>query len=277
MKKIGFIDFYLDQWHANNYPDMIRRASGGQMAVAYAYGMVASPLSGMTSEQWCAQYGVQHCRSIEDVVAASDYLIVLSPDHCHMHEALCQIPLRSGKPCYIDKTFAPDAATAQRIFALAEAHGTPAWSASALRFAAEYAAIDTPALTAANFWGAGDFETYSIHQLEPLMMLMHAPARRVLATAAQEWYMLTVEFADGRIGTVSGYKQGSPFMANLCIGQHNRVLQVESDFFGGFIDALVQFFRTGEVPVAPQATIAIMAVRAAGIRALQQCGQWVDC
>ena len=24
MKKIGFIDFYLDEWHANNYPAWIR-------------------------------------------------------------------------------------------------------------------------------------------------------------------------------------------------------------------------------------------------------------
>ena len=23
MKKIGFIDYYLDEWHANNYPEMI--------------------------------------------------------------------------------------------------------------------------------------------------------------------------------------------------------------------------------------------------------------
>ena len=27
MKKIGFIDFFLDEWHANNYPKWIRQAS----------------------------------------------------------------------------------------------------------------------------------------------------------------------------------------------------------------------------------------------------------
>ena len=25
MKKIGFIDNFLSEWHANNYPDMIRK------------------------------------------------------------------------------------------------------------------------------------------------------------------------------------------------------------------------------------------------------------
>ena len=28
MKKIGFIDYYLDEWHANNYPQFIKDADG---------------------------------------------------------------------------------------------------------------------------------------------------------------------------------------------------------------------------------------------------------
>lgn len=28
MKKIGFIDYFLDEWHANNYPDWIRETAG---------------------------------------------------------------------------------------------------------------------------------------------------------------------------------------------------------------------------------------------------------
>ena len=40
MTKIGFIDYYLDEWHADNYPAWIREASGGEMEVAWAYGHV---------------------------------------------------------------------------------------------------------------------------------------------------------------------------------------------------------------------------------------------
>ena len=53
MMKIGFIDYYLDEWHANNYPAMIDRASGGDMKVTYAYGMIDSPIGGMTTDAWC--------------------------------------------------------------------------------------------------------------------------------------------------------------------------------------------------------------------------------
>lgn len=39
MKTIGFIDYYLSEWHANNYPAWIRQASeslGLDLAVRYA-------------------------------------------------------------------------------------------------------------------------------------------------------------------------------------------------------------------------------------------------
>ena len=29
--KIGFIDYYLDEWHSNNYPELIAKASGGDL------------------------------------------------------------------------------------------------------------------------------------------------------------------------------------------------------------------------------------------------------
>lgn len=43
MQTIGFIDYFLDEWHANNYPEWIKQASGGELQVAYAYGKIDSP------------------------------------------------------------------------------------------------------------------------------------------------------------------------------------------------------------------------------------------
>ena len=40
MKKVGFIDYYLDEWHANNYPALLNELSGGEYVAAYAYGLV---------------------------------------------------------------------------------------------------------------------------------------------------------------------------------------------------------------------------------------------
>ena len=165
MKKIGFIDYYLDEWHANNYPRMIAEASNGSMAVTGAFGLIDSPIGGRTTETWCREMNIPRFETIEALIAASDALIVLSPDNCEMHEQLCRLPLASGKPTYVDKTFAPDGETARRIFAMAEESGTPCCSTSALRFADEYADIAPDAVQAISSWGPNGFDTYSIHQL----------------------------------------------------------------------------------------------------------------
>ena len=196
--KIGFIDYYLDEWHANNYPEWIKEASGGEMTVEYAFAETASPHTGVTTEEWCSRTGITQVGSIEELVEKSDAIVVLSPDNCERHEMLSRLPLLSGKPVYIDKTFAPDLDTAKRIFALADGNGTPCCSTSALRFADEYRGIDTENITAANFWGPMNFEIYSVHQLEPLVMLMKCRAESVMMMTAENYYLLAVRFADGR-------------------------------------------------------------------------------
>ena len=64
MMKIGFIDYYLDEWHANNYPQMLREASGGEMEVVCAYGMIDHPNGGRTNEQWCADMGIPQAAGV---------------------------------------------------------------------------------------------------------------------------------------------------------------------------------------------------------------------
>ncbi len=273
--KIGFIDYYLDEWHANNYPQWIQEVSNGRHKVCYGYALIDSPRNGMTTAQWCKEYGVEQCTTIEEIIDKSDVLVVLSPDNCEMHEQLSQLPLRSGKPTYIDKTFAPDAATAKRIFAVAEQYGTPCYSTSALRYASEYEDVNTATVKAINCWGGGNFEIYSIHQLEPLMMLMKAPAKRVMYLPGERWLTLTIEFEDGRYGTISQFEDGSPFVTNVCCSHGNKLLTIQSNFFNTFIRQLVDFFETGVVKVEHEETITIMAVREAGMKAQKCPGEWV--
>ncbi len=274
--KLGFIDYYLDEWHANNYPNWIREASGGSCEVAYAYGQISSPFTGVTSGQWCESNGVILCDSIEELIEKSDGIIVLSPDNCEKHEELCQLPLRSGKRVYVDKTFAPDLPAAKRIFAIAEENDTPCYSTSALRFAEEYMTVDRSAITAVNCWGPNDFETYSIHQLEPMMMLMGTAAKRVLFTPGEGCYQMLVDFEDGRFGSISGYQGGSPFMANIALHAGAQLINVQSDFFHNFIFELVDFFQNGTIKVSHEETLRIMAVRGAGLQAAESPGKWIN-
>ena len=275
MYKVGFIDYFLDEWHANNYPAWIREASAGSMEAVYAYGEIDSPKGGLTTDAWCKKMGMHRCGTIEELIEKSDALVVLSPDNCERHEALCQLPLCSGKRTYVDKTFAPDGETARRMFALAEKRETPCWSASALRFAPEYAGIKKEDITAISSWGGGGFENYLIHQLEPLMMLMQERAGRVLYLPGENWYTLAVEFVSGRTGMLSGFLKGSPFMMNISGRRGNLKLEVASDYFRAFIKEMTSFFNTGKVPVPPADTLAIMQARGAAVKARERPGEWV--
>ena len=280
MKKIGFIDYYLDEWHANNYPGMIRgneRAKALGLEVCYAYAKTdVSPYDGVTTDEWCAEHKVEKCRSIEELVDKSDFIAVLSPDNPELHYELSEYALKSGKPTYIDKTFAPDLAAAERLFAIARQSGTPCYSTSALRFAAEYRDIRPDEVTAVSCWGPNDFDTYSVHQLEPLMMLMGAEPARVMWLDGEKWMSLAVQFRDGRCATLSCFAGGSPFVTNVSLRSGNRLITVESDFFAAFIEELCRFYQTGEVRVPHRETLAIMAVRGAGLLAAKTPGVWVD-
>ena len=274
--KVGFIDYYLDEWHANEYPAMIKNQSEGRLEVAYAYGMIPSPISGKTSEAWCEEHGVTLCTTIEEVIEKSDVLLVLSPDNCEMHEELSKLPLMSGKKTYIDKTFAPSAEIARRIFALAEAHDTPCYSTSALRFAAEYQPLRGKQVTSAAFWGPNCADTYSIHQLEPMLMLMGGSVKRALASVNGNWTNVLLEWQDGRTASMLCTGGNSPFLSNLELEDGAVTVTVNSAFFNAFIDALIAFYETGVLPVSHEETINIMAAREAAIKAIEQPGCWIN-
>ena len=57
MKHIGFIDYFLDEWHANNYPQWIRESiekKGLDYELTYAWADIDKP-GGLDSQSWCEE------------------------------------------------------------------------------------------------------------------------------------------------------------------------------------------------------------------------------
>jgi len=277
MKIIGFIDYYLDEWHANNYPKRICEASGGEMQVKYAYGKMDSPLpGGRTTQQWCQEEGIQQVGSIEELIEKCDCINVLSPDNPEMHEELCELPLKSGKPVYVDKTFAETRASAEKIFQIAESHGTPCFSASALRFASELDAVDKSQVTGLVSVGPGLLSNYSIHQIEPIIYLMGPEVARVQFTGTQALPGAVLEFKDGRRAHFSHHGWDCPFAMTVDLAGGGCLRhEVNSDYFGGFMKAMLAFFDGGPEVVGHQDTIAVISAREAAIKAAANPGCWV--
>ncbi|MBM6995219.1 hypothetical protein IM700_006030 [Paenibacillus sp. DXFW5] len=276
MKKIGFIDLHLDQFHASKYPGWIEQATDGAMKVTYAYGK-RDKENGRTNEAWCKENGIELLTTIQDVVERSDYLIVLSPDNPEFHEELSQLPLQSGKPTYIDKTFAPDRETAVRLFELAAHHDTPMYSTSALRFASEYAEIDPAGIQTISSWGPGAFDNYSIHQIEPIVRLMGADPQRVMYTGTADSPALLIDFGEGRRATIHHLGDNCPFTLGIKYGNGTFTqASAISNFFEPFIMNMVTFFETGQPMVDPAETVAVIAVIEYGMKAAETPGVWVE-
>lgn len=278
MKKIGFIDYYLDEWHANNYPEMFKKHSEGEFEVCCAYAKIDSPIGGLTSEEWSKEYNIPLCATPGEVTEKCDVIIVLSPDNSEMHEELSDVPLKSGKLVYIDKTFAPTREIAERIFEKADKYGTKCYSASALSFASELDEIDMSDIDAVYSEGPGEFDKYIVHQVEPMVKLMKTPAKRVMYTGMQEHPVAVIEFTDGRMCSITLRSDNCGSFKYTLINKENfaKAVDVKSDTWANFSEAFVKFVRTGEIPVPHERTIEVMAICEALIKAQKNPFEWVS-
>jgi hypothetical protein len=276
MKTVGLIDFYMDQYHAENYPGWIKEASGGAMEVAYAWAKTDKP-GGKSNADCCREAGIRLLDSPEEVVRRSDCLIVMSPDNPEMHEELCGLPLASGKPTYVDKTFAPDRAAALRLIHMAREGRTPFFSSSALRFAREYATLQRDGIEAIHSRGPGSFDTYSIHQLEPIICLMGPQVKKIIYVGCGDTPALVLRFADNRVATVAqlGWECDFSLAVNYR-GDRAVVLQGASDFYQQFIKEMVGFFDDGIPRVTAEETLQVMTILEFGRLAARSPDTWIE-
>lgn len=269
MKKVGFIDYYLNEGHANYYPARIKRISGGKYEVAYCYGKIDSP-KGKTNKEWSELNGIELLATEEEVIEKSDVIIVLSPDNAEMHEELCQKALASGKRVFVDKTFAPDKATAKRIFEIAEKSGTPCYSSSALRYAKEYRALEKEGIKSIYSDGPGGLETYSIHQIEPIAYIMGTAVKNVTFNGDNEHPKFTMEFEGDRFAEINLKSPIGTFRMNIrYMDGTTKDVEVDVDYWDYYTEEMIDFFETGEIKVSHEETLAIMGIREAVVKAYQ--------
>ena len=276
MKTVGFIDYFLHEWHANEYPAMIRaynEKNGTDYQVKYAW-EETSTLGGMTTEEWCEKYGAQPCASIEEVCEKSDFVVVLAPSNPEKHLAYAKAVFACGKNPYIDKTFAPDYATAKAIFDLANEYGVQFFSSSALRYASELNAYMGTANTVFTTGGGSNFDEYIIHQIEMEVKCLGVGAEQVRYTknADQEW--VEVAYANGKVAKMM-FAPCMPFAVTVADENGSNYLPIESAFFDGLIADILHFFATGEKSFDGAQTLEVIKIREGAIQAKSKVGVWV--
>lgn len=287
MKKIGFIDNFLSEWHANNYPDMIRnnpRAKELGLEVCYAYAAKdVSPYDGVTTAEWCKAHNVENVSTIQELVDRSDYIVILSPDNPELHYELSEYALKSGKPTYIDKTFAPDKTTAEKLFELAKKHNTPMYSTSSLRFADEMEAYRNSDIGAKNCMVCGcfRFDIYAIHIFELMCTIMKSGAKRMMAVQNSRNRNIIVDYGGGRWASFLQMHTddpiGVPFITSAEMPDGSaHYYTIQDGYQTRFIEHLVEFFATGIPQVDSGETIDLMGMLDTAKKALEKPFVWFD-
>ncbi len=279
MKKIGFIDYYISEWHANNYPGWIRAANemlGTDYCVAYAWAEEEiSPVDGVSTADWCSNMGVTQCETIAELCEKSDVLLILAPSNPEKHLQYAKEALRYGKRTYIDKTFAPDFETAKKIFAIAEEYHTPFFSTSALRCAdelKEFAGAGNIIVTG----GGSNFPEYLIHTAEMAEILLADPAKkvkvecmgeqRICRVVTEKESMAAIIFSPSMGFSVSAKKKDGEYVHR----------DIASDFFQSLLADILRFYENGTAPFDTRETLEVMRLRSGLLKAEKTEGQWLE-
>ena len=275
MKKIGFIDLYLDEWHANNYPAWFRAASLGnefELGGAWEKQPGARPL-----DVWCKEMNIPAYTSLEKLLEDCDAFCVLAPSNPEVHEELAELPLATGKPVYIDKPFAPDKAAAERLFARADKYNTPLFSSSALRFGNELIEARGlfPVEGMVTQGGGSSFWEYCIHQIEMIVSTMGCNIVALNHEVSGSTDQVTFRFDDGRLAAMTLHPQLGFSAVLTGKGEIAKVPQA-TNMFPNLIEAMWKFFNDRIEPFDRRETIAIAALVRAAIDAAEHSGKWVS-
>src|SRR5262245_23522462 len=167
-RRIGFVDLNLENYHANVFLQALR----GPLAERGFTLAGATGTKTAESRAWAEKNRVPFFEDDAALNAAVDFFMILAPSDPEVHLELCRRIFPFRKPTYVDKTFAPDYATAQKIFALADEYRTPIQTTSALRYTNVQDEVRkaTPAKVEhmITWGGGGSFDEYAIHPLELL-------------------------------------------------------------------------------------------------------------
>lgn len=248
-RRIGYIDYDLNNFHADVYLQHIRnelRSRGFAIAGCHA-------MKEAEGKSWATKNEVPYYADVRELDKHVDCYAVLAPANPETHLELCEKVFPFGKPTYVDKTFAPDLPTAERIFALADLHKVPMQTTSALRYTNVQKTVEEAGRNTLRHmiaWGGGrGFDEYAIHPIELVVSCMGPDATRLMRRDDGDFSQLLIDFAGGRTAIANVYVGGhqTPYAASITTDK--LTTYIEPDLSRLFIDmaaAMLDLFETGK-------------------------------
>jgi predicted dehydrogenase len=260
--RVGFVDDNLDNFHSRTYLRILRSELKDRGFVIAG----ATALQAESSRRWADENKVPYFDSVKRLNEVVDYFAVLAPSNPQVHLDLCQKVLPLGKTTFVDKTFAPDATTAEKIFELADKHQVSMQTSSALRYTAvqEYVTkAGRETLRHMTSWGGGsNFDEYVIHPLELVVSCMGHEIESVMRRGGEPHSQLLLNFSGDRTAVINIYtKSRTPYAASVTTTKETRYIPVDTKRL--FVDAaagMLDFFAAKNPLIDRNETMAVMRI-----------------
>ena len=261
-KRIAFVDHHLDNFHANTYVKAIRETLKDR---GYTVSGCFAP-NDPDAKSWSTKHNVALFTDAEELNKATDFYCILAPSAPETHLDLSRRILPFGKTTYIDKTFAPDLATAHLIFELADQHRTKIQTSSALRYTdvqQKLNEVGKDKLRHMIAWGSGSsFKEYAIHPVEMVVSCMGPDCTSLMRRGAGEYSQLLLNFSNERTAVANVYTAGhTPFAAAITTTQSTQYIPVNNaTLFTNMAAAILDFFDRNEPQVDRSQTLTIRKI-----------------
>lgn len=255
-----------------NDPDNANHVPGARVVAAFKGGSPdlessASRVDGYT-EQLEKEFNVEIVPTIEALCDKVDAILLNSVDGRRHLEQVKPV-FKAGKRVFIDKPLGGSLADAKAIVALSKESGVPFFSTSSYRFYESLQELknkNVGELRGAISYGPAhldqthpDLFWYGVHPTEALYTLMGVGCEMVTCTKTDQFHVVTGRWSDGRVGTLYGLRTGATPHKVIVFGTKGVEEQQGSGNYAPMVREIVQFFRTGVVPVSPEETLEIFA------------------
>ena len=100
---------------------------------------------------------------------------------------------------------------------------------------------------------------YGIHAVEALYSVLGAGCESVVRTHTKNTDVITGVWANGRVGTMQGNRNGKAGYGVTAIGTKGAVKGGEKHSYKPLVEAYLKFFQTGVPPVPAEETIEMFA------------------
>ena len=277
--KVGIIG--LDTSHCIAFTKALNSADAGpefggyKITAAYPRGSSdikssAERIPGYTRE--VKNLGVEITNSIEELLSKVDVVLLETNDgRLHLEQALPVF--KSGKRMFIDKPVAASLSDTIAIFEAARHYNVPVFSSSSLRFeqvTQEIAGGSIGKVLGADTYSPATIEQthpdlfwYGVHGVEILFTLMGTGCKSVSRIYTENTDIVAGLWNDNRIGTFRGIRSGIYDIGGIAFGEKANLSLGKDHGYNPLLVKIIEFFKTGVVPVTSAETIEIFAFMAA--------------